>query len=60
MSLEISTYFKIFKSVDNSGEGLSETAELDSLFRRLELVLKKEQVVDLVKQFDADGSGCDG
>lgn len=54
---EITQNYKVFKTFDGSGDGTIDTSELDSLFRRLGLVLKKEQLAAMIKQFDADGSG---
>lgn len=54
---QITSYFKIFTMFDTSGDGSIEKEELDNLFRRLGIVLKKEQLDALVKQYDVDGSG---
>lgn len=54
---QVTSYFKTFTFFDTSGDGNIDVRELDALFRRLGVILSKEQIDACVKEYDVDGSG---
>lgn len=54
---EIVRYRQVFDHYDVSGDGSISVKELDSLLRKMGVVLTKSQVDALLHKYDADGSG---
>jgi len=54
---EIDRYRAAFDHFDSSGDGSIDAKELDGLLRKMGIILKKDQVDNMLKKYDADDSG---
>merc|ERR1719389_346936 len=54
---DIDSYRSAFNGFDTSGDGTISAKELDRLLRKMEIVLRADQVEALLTKYDADGSG---
>jgi Ca2+-binding EF-hand superfamily protein len=54
---DIDNYRQAFNNFDTSGDGTISAKELDRLLRKMEIVLRVDQVESLLTKYDADGSG---
>jgi Ca2+-binding EF-hand superfamily protein len=54
---DIDSYRAAFNGFDTSGDGTICAKELDRLLRKMEIVLRVDQVEALLTKYDADGSG---
>merc|ERR1719171_2554486 len=53
----IDQYRKAFDGFDTSGDGTISSKELDRLLRKMDIILRLDQVEALLTKYDADGSG---
>merc|ERR1719420_910446 len=54
---DIDQYRSAFNNFDTSGDGTISSKELDGLLRKMEIVLRVDQIESLLTKYDADGSG---
>merc|ERR1719379_200528 len=54
---DIDSYRAAFNGFDTSGDGTISSQELDRLLRKMDIVLRVDQVEALLQKYDADGSG---
>merc|ERR550537_2128900 len=54
---DIDQYRVAFNNFDQSGDGTISSKEFDRLLRKMEIVLRVDQVEALLTKYDADGSG---
>merc|ERR1719379_1567691 len=53
----IDQYRAAFDGFDTSGDGTISSKELDRLLRKMDIILRTDQVEALLTKYDADGSG---
>merc|ERR1719428_2742526 len=54
---DLDNYRIAFNNFDTSGDGTISRKELDGLLRKMEIVLRVDQIESLLQKYDADGSG---
>ena len=54
---DVEQYKVAFANFDTSGDGTISAKELDALLRKMDMILRVDQVEALLTKYDADGSG---